>query len=160
MKGGQVDIELASFKVGDADVWMPVSGKYVGHAARIDNKPGIAKEPTVVWLMYVVAGTMEFDKHPGREVFTMKYKPGTPISDHLRKMTIEFGEQKLGVKPTKVDAEKMLNEQVAQAEAQKSELVVASPSEGFDWTSWLPWLFGAAVLASSVVLLWSQRRGA
>jgi hypothetical protein len=159
-KAAQLDIELAPFRAGRAEVWMPVSGEFKGYAALVDNQPVIVKEPTVLWSMRVVAGTMEFNRHPGRDVFTMKYKPGTPISDQLRKLTTEFGEQKIGAKPTKSEAEKMLNEQVARAEAQKSELVVASPSEGFDWTSWLPWLFGAAVLASSIVLLWSQRRGA
>ena len=38
----------------------------------------------------------------------------------------------------------MLNEQVAMAEQQKSELVVASTSEGFPWSTWLAWGFGAA----------------
>ena len=39
---------------------------------------------------------MEFNKRPGPEVFTIKYKPGTPISDNLRKLQYEFGQQKIG----------------------------------------------------------------
>jgi hypothetical protein len=105
-----------------------------------------------------VGGTMEFNKHPGREVFTIKYKPGTPVSDNLRKLQYEFGQQKIGTKPTKAEAEAMLKEQLAKAEQQKSELVAAAPSRSFDWWTWLTWAFAAAVLGTSLVAFWVQRR--
>jgi hypothetical protein len=88
----------------------------------------------------------------------MKYKPGTPISDSLRKLTNEYDRQKISPRPTKIEAEKMLNDQIAKAEEQKSELVVYSSSEGFAWMPWMPWVFGGAVLASSAAV-WAQRRG-
>lgn len=153
----RLDVKLASFKVGDAEVWMPVHGEYSSHAGVVDKRPVVTKEPTFLESIYVVDGTMEFNKRPGRDVFTIKYKPGTPVSDHLRKLEYEFGQQKVGLKPTKAEAEKMLNEQLARAEAQKAELVVASPSEGFDWTRWLAWGMGVAVVVSSAVL-WNQWR--
>ena len=115
------------------------------------------KTPTVLDTIYVVDGTMEFNQHPGPEAFTIKHKPGTPVSDQLRKLSYEFGQQKIGAKPTKAEAERMLKEQLAKAEEQKSELVVASPSEGTDWTPWLTWGFGAAVAIASIAL-WNQRR--
>ena len=153
----RLDIKLARFKVGDAEVWMPVSGDLVGYAAIVDKKPVVTKEPTVRDTIYVVGGTMEFNKHPGREVFAINYKPGTPVSDNLRKLVYEFGRQKIGLKPTKADTERMLNDQIAKAEEQKKELVVAPQSEGFDWTLWLGWAFAAAVVISSGAL-WMQRR--
>jgi hypothetical protein len=155
----RLDIELAPFKVGDAEVWMPVSGESVGYGALgPDKRPIVTKEPTSIKKLYVNGGTMEFNKHPGPDVFFTRYKMGTPISDNLRKLTYEYGQQKIGLRPTKAEAEKMLNEQVARAEAQKADLVVASSSASFDWASWLAWGFGALALIFSV-LLWIQRRG-
>ncbi len=155
---GRLDIQLAPFKVGGAEVWMPVSGESVGYAALVDGKPVITDRPTNLDRVYVLRGTMEFNKRPGPEVFTIKYRPGTPISDNLRKLEYEFGQQQIGSNPTKAETEKMLNEQLAEAEEQKSTLVVASTSEGFAWTSLLPYGFGAAVVISSIAL-WIQRRG-
>jgi hypothetical protein len=159
---GRLDIKLDSFKVGDAEVWMPVSGEDVGYGASEltpdkKRRPIVSDKPTVLISIKVVDGSMEFNKHPGPEVFTIKYKPGTPISDNLRQMTYEFGQQKLAAKPTKSEIEAMLKEQVANAEKQKSELVAAPLSEGIDWSSWLLWGMVAAVLASSI-MLWIQRR--
>ena len=91
----RMDINLASFNVGDTEMWIPVSGEFVGYAGIENDKPSVAKEPTVLETIYVVGGTMEFNKRPGPEVFTIKYKPGTPISDHLRQMTTEFARRRL-----------------------------------------------------------------
>jgi hypothetical protein len=154
---GRLDIALAPFKVGSTEVWMPVAGESVGYMALVEKKPVVLKEPQSIEKMYVVCGTMEFNKHPGPEVFTIEYRPGTPVSDKLRKLEYEFGQQKIGLKPTKAEAEKMLNEQVAEAEAQKNELAVASASQGSDWTSWLA--LGSGTLALiSLAVLWIQRR--
>jgi hypothetical protein len=155
---GRLDIKLSPFKVGSSEVWMPVSGESVGYAALENKKPVVTKEPTSINKIHVVDGTMVFNKHPGLEVFTMKYKPGTPVSDQLRKLTYEFGQQKIGAKPTKLEAEKMLHEQVAKANEQKAELVVATPSQGFDWTPWITWGLAGTVVVSSIAL-WLQRRG-
>ncbi len=152
------DIELAPFKVGDSEVWMPVAAEQAGYSSERRDEPPITSEPTVLEKVYVVKGTMEFNKHPGREVFTIKYKPGTPISDSLRKMTYEFGQQKISPRPTRAETEEMLKDQLAQAEEQKSRPVVATMSEGFPWSTWLAGGFGALVVISSI-LLWFQRRG-
>jgi len=158
----RLDIKLAPFKLGDAEVWMPVSGNEVGYMStelNAEKKRRViaCDEPTVLTSMKVVDGSMEFNKHPGPEVFTFKYKPGAAISDNLRKLTYEFGQQHLAPKPKKSELEAMLKEQVAKAEEQKAELVAAPLSEGINWSSWLFWGMGAAVVASSV-LLWIQRR--
>jgi hypothetical protein len=154
---GRLDIKLASFKAGGAEVWMPVSGDSVGYAALVDRKPVITKEPTSLNTIYVVGGTMEFNKQPGPDVFTIKYKPGTPISDNLRKLEYEYGQQQIGLSPTKAETEKMLNEQIAKAEEQKAELVVASTSEGFAWSPFFAWGFGAAAVIA-LIALGMQRR--
>ncbi|MGC8643673.1 MAG: hypothetical protein ACP5XB_27760 [Isosphaeraceae bacterium] len=151
------DIKLAPFDVGGSEVWMPVSGEMVSYAAVEDHKPVTSKEPTVTETVYVVDGTMQFNMHPGREIFTMKYKPGTPVSDNLRKLQYEFGQQKMSPKPTKAEAETMLKDQLAQAEKQKSTLVMAQTSEGIDWYAWLAWGF-AALVVISLAALWIQRR--
>jgi hypothetical protein len=153
----RLDIELARFRIGDTEVWMPVSGKGVGYAALEGGKPIVVKEPTSISTIKVLDGTMEFNKHPSPEVFTIKYKPGTPISDHLRKMRTEFGQTKIGPRPTKAELKGMLDEQLAKAEEQKSELVAVPASEGFAWSSWLPWGFGA-ILVIALAALWIQRQ--
>ena len=157
--GGSTRYKLAPFKVGKSEVWMPVAGNSSRYSALVDRKHGRHEGATVrlrgrtLW-----TGRWSSINIPRPEVFTIKYKPGTPISDNLRKLTYEFGQQKIGPKPTRAATEKMLEEQISKAEEQKSELVVASTSEGFPWSTWLAWGFGAVVVVLSVVL-WIQRRG-
>jgi hypothetical protein len=159
---GRSDIELRSFPLGDKTVWMPVRGVSESHNAFKDGKAYYPAEPTHVETIQVVSSTMAFNKHPGPETFNIKYKPGTPISDKLRKLEYEFGQQKQTIAPrttiSRAEAEKRLNEAVAKAEEQRTELVVASVSDGFKWSSWLAWGFGAVLLVASTVLLIQRRR--
>jgi hypothetical protein len=148
------DIKLAPFKVGGAEIWMPVSGEQSTYSSSPDDKYKLMLN--VLGEIHVVNGTMEFNKHPGRDVFTIKYKPGTPVSDSLRKLQYEFGQQSIRMRPTRAEAEKMLKDQLQQADRQKNELVVASP-EGFDWMPWLPWGLGT-IAAGSAAALWFERR--
>jgi hypothetical protein len=154
----RLDIKLAPFKVRDAEVWMPVAGDYLSYADIGDKQSIVVKEPALISAIYVVGGSLEFNKRPGPEVFAVKYKPGTPISDNLRKLTYEFGQQKLAPKPEKAEVEEMLKTQVAMAEQQRTELVVASQSERFDWISLTFWGFGTLAVISSVILLIQRRR--
>ena len=137
---------------------MPVHGVYQGYGA-FDNKdmPIVVKSPTYISTLYVVGGTMEFNKKLGPEAFRVDYKMGTPISDELKKLNSEYGQQKIVLRPSKAEAEKMLKEQVARAEAHKNELVVATGLGGFDWWSWAG---GGLVLIAlgSLVALGVQRR--
>jgi len=157
VRSSHMDIKLDPFKIGDAEVWMPVYGVTYGYVALENNVPVVVKEPTSIVTMYVVGGTMEFNKKLGPEAFRVNYKMGTPISDELKKLNIEYGQQKIGLKPSKADAEKMLKEQVAKADAQKNELIVAIGLGGFDW--W-PWAVGGLIIAvlASLVALGMQRR--
>jgi hypothetical protein len=156
---GVTEFTLKSFKVGKEDVWMPIAAATTSYLyVNADNAVTIDDEPTILQTLAVINGTMEFNTHPRPEVFTKNYKPGTPISDHIRKLQYQFGQDKLKPLPTKAEVEAMLNSQLARAEEQKNGLVAAPLTEGVDW--W--WLsaatgFGAAV-AGSLVLLWAQRR--
>ena len=153
----RLDIKLARFKVGEVEVWMPVNGEYASYAAFEKGSPVLTKEPTVLSTVNVLQSTIQFNKRPGPEAFTLKYKPGTPVSDHLRQMTYEFGRQTIGLRPTKVDAERTLNEQVAQAEVQ-NKLLIAAPSQHGDWWSWMIWGFVGFALVGSIGLWLRQRR--
>jgi hypothetical protein len=154
---GRGEIRLAPFRVGKSEVWMPVSGTSVGYVALVDRKPVVTKEPQVTQTIDIERGTIEFNKHPGPEVFSIKYKPGTPVTDSLRKIQYEYGQQTVAGNPTKSEVEAMLREQLVKAEEQKATLVVASTSDGFVWATWAAWGFGSLVVAS-LVLLWNERR--
>jgi hypothetical protein len=80
----RLKVELASFKVGGAEIWMPITGTFEGFAAVVDKTPVITKDVTSIETIRVMRDTMQFNKHPSREAFTMKYKPGTPISEAIR----------------------------------------------------------------------------
>lgn len=151
------DITLKSFRVGDADVWMPISGEiknYLG--GQVTKSLVFTKEPTLLRSIRVIDGTMEFNKRPGASTFTLKHKPGTPISDQIRKLNYQFGQKQISNRPSKAEAETMLQEQIAEAEEQKRELV-AVPREGIDWWTWsVAGLVGT--LSASLAVLWLQRR--
>ena len=156
----RADVKLASFRVGGADFWMPVSGVLEDHTADKDGKTIYSEEPTSIETVYIIHGTLEFNKHPGPKTFTIAYKPGTPISDNIRKLKSEFGRQKTSPLPTRAEATAMLNEQVRQAEEQRKELLAGSPArDAIAWSSWLIPAFGGAALVGSVVLLIRRGRG-
>jgi hypothetical protein len=152
----QTDIKLTAFQVDGKEVWMPVATETLGYGAGTPQDYYLLKTPTTHETIKILDGTMVFNTHPGRETFTIEYKLGTPITDRLRKMTTEYGAQKISLTPTKAEAEAMLNEQLTQAEAQKRELV-AAPSEGINWLKWLP-LLGVIAVGISLFALWRQRR--
>ncbi|APW61419.1 hypothetical protein [Paludisphaera borealis] len=152
------DITLKSFKIGKEDVWMPVASVSKTHIE--DDAKGLSvytREPTILQTMSIIDRTMEFNKHPGPDVFTSKYKPGTPISDHLKKLQYKYGQDKLKPQPTRSEVEAMLDSQLAKAETQKNELGAAPFSEGVNWWAWSVSGLGAAVVAS-LAALWMQRR--
>ncbi len=155
--GARFEIALRSFKVGSEDVWMPISADMKSYVENVEGKPVVLKDPVLHLSIYVIEGTMQFNKHPGPDVFTAKYKPGTPISDHIRKLKYQFDEVKISPRPTKSEVEAMLQSQLAKAEAQKNELVAAPLTEGFNWWALSVAGMGAAVMAS-LTLLWMQRR--
>jgi len=151
------DISLKSFQVGDAEVWMPISGEIKNYTGdRVDNKTVFTEDPTLLRSVRVIAGTMEFNTKPSSSMFTLKHKPGTPISDQVRKLNYLFGQKQISNRPTKAEAETMLQEQIAEAEEQRRGLI-AVPREGIDWWTWS--VSGLSlVLSASLAVLWIQRR--
>lgn len=93
---GRSNIELRSFPLGQKSVWMPVSAVAESHNGFKDGKPYYPAEPTRIESIYIVKGTLEFNKRPAPATFKITYKSGTPISDNLRKLEYEFGQQKVG----------------------------------------------------------------
>ncbi|MDE2506906.1 MAG: hypothetical protein KGM43_06825 [Planctomycetota bacterium] len=60
----------------------------------------------------------------------------------------------------KIEAEALLKEQLARAVEQGKELQVSSPARNqIDWSSYFVLAFGAAALATSILLVLSRRRG-
>jgi hypothetical protein len=94
--------------------------------------------------LHLVSGTMEFNKSPGRDVFLIDMKPGTPVTDNLRKLQYEFAQQKPSPRPNKAEVSRVLDEQVALAEEQKAGLVVAPVDADSPWrpcAASQPWLW-------------------
>lgn len=145
------EIKLEPFRVGQAEVWMPVYGEGAGFVATKDGLPIFVKEQTSATIMYVVRGTMVFNQHPSREAFTTKYKPGTPISDSIRQMESEFAQSLVPPKPSKTEAQAMLEEQLKRAEEQKSSLVAVPASGGIPWGSWAAGGFLTLTLAALIL---------
>ncbi len=148
---GRDEIKLEAFKIGDAEVWMPVYCESRGYAKLKDRLPVPTKDPTSFQKVYVVGGTMRFNRHPGREAFMMNYKLGTPISDSIRQMESGFGQMKIAPKPSKAEVSRLLEEQLKKAEEQKSELVALPPSAGVAWSFWALGAFGALAVVSLIV---------
>jgi len=156
---GRIDVKLEAFKVGNDQVWMPKSGILEGHSSTKDGKPYFPASPTSSETLYVVDGTMEFNKRPGPSAFKIDYKPGMLISDNLRRLQEEYGRQAIGAKPKKAEVEVMLREQLDRAEKQRSELVAGSPErDGPGWTSSLVWIFGTTTLVLAIALLIRRNR--
>ena len=155
--GGRLDIRLTEFKIGDAKVWMPTHGEMSNYAKEKGGKPVVSSTPTTTETIYVNGGSMEFNKKPGNEVFEVKYKAGTPVSDNLRKLQFEYGQQKPGVRKSKAETEAELRAQVDEAQKQGKELLASSPARDRDWTPWFVGLFGTVALVTSITL-WVQRR--
>lgn len=160
---GRTNYTLRSFKIGGEDVWMPIASRQVGYLEKRSKGElvefSVAKEPTYVGTLSIIGRTLEFNKHPGDNVFTAKYKPGTPVTDNIRQLKYRYEQDKLKPVPTKAEVEKMLDDQLAKAEAQKSELYVAQEGEGVNWWAWST-MGLAGLTAASLVILRRQRRAA
>jgi len=94
------DIELKPFRVGEAEVWMPVSGeikRYIWEAPR-RGAPGVIRdEPSTIRTIRVIDGTLEFNKEPNRAMFSLDHEPPAPKSAPLRDWTQRY-DQKVAAK--------------------------------------------------------------
>lgn len=152
----RADSELAEYRDGGKAYWLPSRGRVEGHNLIVDGKPTFPEEPTTIEELYVVNGTMRLNERPGDKVFQSDYKPGTPISDAVRQVQYQFGQQKPPARLTTAEAEAALLEQVAAAETQRIELVAAPWSS--TWSTWLTWAFGAATIGLALIVILQRRR--
>jgi hypothetical protein len=90
---GWFNIKLESFSVNGVKVWMPVSGESVGLMAVENGRPILTNGPTSIRKLQIVRPTMEFNKHPGPDVFSTSYASRPPVSEGLRKLEEEFARQ-------------------------------------------------------------------
>jgi len=150
-------IQLKEVKAGSSRIWMPVMAVTQNFAALRDKTVVVLDKPTETETIYFVEATLEFNKHPPDSTFRAKYKPGTPVTDQLRQIQYEFGRQKMVVR-TRAEVEAQLRDQLAKAEAQKTELRAGPADQGFDWSGSLVWIFGAASLITATLVLLARRR--
>jgi hypothetical protein len=148
------NIKLAAFQVDGKEVWMPVAVETYGHGVTELGKPPriyTTKKPTTHETIKIVDGTMAFNTHPGREIFTIDGKLGAPVSERLRKMSAEFATQKPGMPSTNAESA------IAEVPPPNRPLVADLSSERNNWLKWLP-LVGVVAVGTSLFALWRQRR--
>jgi hypothetical protein len=157
--GGRITVNLKQFNIDGESVWFPISGISEGFIFTRDNKLEYSKKPTNRDDIYILLDTLKFNRNPPASAFKLDYKPGTPISDQLKKLRYEFGQQQPPPRLTRETAEKHLQEQLALANAQRAELVAPPPTrEAFDLGRAAPWIFGTAALICSTLLILQRRR--
>ena len=162
---GWLDVELARFKVGDASVWMPVSGESIDLMAKGDGRPVLLKEPQSIMKLRVVDGTIEFNKHPGPEVFTVRSKPGMPRTESFRKLESEYARQQVKLNPGNAMILSKYGVQGASGNDEKDELAVGAAAgagarapDRVRFRTWIAWAMGALVLVCCVgAWIWSRR---
>jgi len=143
------EIELKSYEGKSGKVWVPVKGK----ATNIYNGSVSSEENYRVLQGSVRVGIVIPDRQ-----FSVKYPVGTPISDHLRGIFYEFGQDKRPPPATLSDAQARLDENLAKAGEDRAELVAASWSRG-GWINWAFWgpLSASLVVACSALVLYVVR---
>jgi len=155
---GESVVRLGLFEVNGTEIWMPVSGTITGYAQLDKEKrPTVGTEPTFIESIYVVDGTMEFNRRPPPSTFTPDYHPRTVVSDSLKQLQYEFGQQKFE-RITRSEAEAQLEERLQLIEDQGRELI-AAPSRWsqLPWTSILVGVFGLCALGASILILWKRQ---
>jgi hypothetical protein len=104
---GWFNIQLDSFSVDGVLVWMPVSGESVGLTALENGRRILTNGPTSIRKFRVVRPTMEFNKHPGPDVFSTSYSARPPVSEGLRKLEHEFALQVEGFRSESGDSQQL-----------------------------------------------------
>ncbi len=130
-----VEVVLQRFKLLERQIWLPVQGKY-----QLFDEDG-----SVGWTEYyqVLQSSVTIRELPA-DRFTAKFKPGTRITDQLRRARYELGQDLRPPPTSRPEAERRLNEQIGQADAQKAVLDASRvANEGLNWSY-------ALVLAATV----------
>lgn len=146
------EIVLEDFGVGGDTIWLPVSGTVKSVDGDVTNS---------VENYRVLHGSVKINRGIRDAEFSIKYPVGTPISDHLRGVVYEFGQDRRPPPEDVTDAQARLQEALRKAQDTRSELVAASWSRG-GWTNWAFWapfsVFLAGALATVALSIARARR--
>ena len=154
---GWFNIKLESFSVSGVQVWMPVSGESVGLMAVENGRPILTNGPTSIRKFQIVRPTMEFNKHPGPEVFSTSYKMGAPVSQRLRQLEEEFATQVTRLSSDDADTRETIANQRTTSGVENAEDFVVSPKKRFDSIMWIVCGCGTLVITASIAV-WVHRR--
>ena len=127
-----VDVVLEQFGAKNESVWLPVRGT-IEHFDGEGNLHSTEK-------YRLLKDTIAINKGIGDSQFTIKYPIGTPVSDRIRGLAYEVGQDRRPPPETLAEAEARLKDSLKKAEESRSELVAFSWSRGefINWAFWLP----------------------
>jgi hypothetical protein len=146
------DIELNRFGPSAEGVWLPVSGRFRAFSGRV-----IAAEESY----WVMVSSVRVNRSIGDPQFTLKYPAGTPVTDHLKGVVHQFGEDTRPLPTNLAEAESRLDDALRKARETRSDLVASSWSRGnyWDWAVWLPLSVFVITGLSAGVFYHLHRRG-
>ncbi len=161
----RTSVRLRKFQcaTGGADpgVWLPASGDHEVYPSA-ETASRTTADPRSPWSathLDVIPTTVECKVRFPDSVFVINYRPGTPVSDALRGVMQEYGQQLAGKKRiTRREAESLLEEQLKATADQREDLMNHSSYD--DTSSALPWIFlvcGVSSLVAGVVLIYLRR---
>ena len=154
-------VELKQFNASDRSgrkIWLPYHGIGEGYLFGDSKKTTYEADPTQVTDTWLLPDSLKFPADLPNSRFSVKYKPGTPITDSLRQAAYQFGQDRRPPAKTPIEAQKRLEEHLAEADAQKDELKASSAARGgAGWAGWLPWATAIGAVATLLVVL--IRRG-
>ncbi len=137
---------------------MPVSGESIGMMAKGNGQPILMTQPQSIMKLRVVEGTMEFNKHPGPEVFTVRSKPDLPRTESFRKLQNEYARQQVKLNPDNAMILLKYGLQGASGDDGTNEPQVGAAPDRVRFRSWIAWAMGALVLVSCAgVWIWKRR---
>ena len=155
---GWFNIKLDSFDVDGVNLWMPVSGESVGLMAVENGRLILTNGPTSIRKFQTVRPTMEFNKHPGPDVFSASYASRPTVSEGLRKLEDEFARQVIRFSSGEGDTHETIAELRTKQRGETAEVVIVSPVHSIGSTSWIVYGCGALV-AIATLAVWMHRRG-
>ena len=144
---------VEQFDAGGRKIWIPTRSTDEGFAwAGPKRTPGFLPFPTSRQRIFLIRDSLRFPKEIPDSRLNLNYRPGTIISDNLKKKQVEFSRQKVEVShdrgPTRDETEQQLQEQLRLAEEQKKELQASSWEREGDFP-----LGVVALVVGSVVVL-------
>jgi hypothetical protein len=138
-------IELKRFDTPEGVVWLPSRGKVV------TSSEGVASSEERYGL---ILNSVVLNRDVPDRRFTVKYPMGTPVTDQVKKLYYEQGQDTRPAPTNTKDAQTRLDEALAEAEKVRDKLDASAWSRepGVDWLFWLPLSLSLAVAGCAGVL--------